>query len=199
MARKLSFRLGAGEYGGSPVKVDRKKLYGWSEIVALDDAGQECQVAWVDQTGTLVIPRGGVGLGILDSRSQWVDRSDLQAVAADGSPAVTRTSSYDAPIELAEKASVEDLLDLTLSAVYQLDEADPGLADALGADIYGFDYYYRAGYSGSRAYLLANEGTVFMFTGYVNEFEWLGLEQATLVEPETEESEDSDDLDFSFM
>jgi hypothetical protein len=199
MARTLSFRLDNVEYSGSPVKVDRKKLYGWSEIVALDDSGRECQVVSVDQTGTLIIPKGGVGLGILTPDARWVDRSELQAVTLDGEPAVSKPSSYDAPVELAEKASVEDLLDLGITGSYQLDDVDPGLAVALGDDIYGFDYFFRAGYSGSRAYLMAADGVVFMFVGYVNEFEMLGLEQATLVEPEDAEAEESDDLDFSFM
>jgi hypothetical protein len=199
MARALSFCLDNVEYSGSPVKVDRKKLYGWSEIVALDDSGRECQVVSVDQTGTLIIPKGGVGLGILTPDAQWVDRSELQAVTMDGEPAVSRPSSYDAPVQLGEKASVEELLDLGITGIYQLEDVDPGLPAALGDDIYGFDYFYRAGYSGSRAYLMAADGVVFMFVGYANEFEMLGLEQATLVEPEDAEAEESDDLDFSFM
>lgn len=34
MARELQFKLGDSVYSFSPDKVDRKKIYGWTETVA---------------------------------------------------------------------------------------------------------------------------------------------------------------------
>ncbi len=199
MARRLNFELHQKTLGGSPTKVDRKRLYGWSEIVALDETGAPCKTVAVDQTGTLIIPKGGVGLGLLSAEQRWVDRSELQAVTLDGQPAVQKPSSFDAPVPLVASDAAE-LLNHSITAMYQLDEVDPELVTALGEDIYAFDYFFRAGYAGSRAFLLASEGVVFMLVGVANDFEMLSLSETAAVDTEDESTEEeSDDLDFSFM
>ena len=71
MAKNLIFTLGGAEYAAAPVKIERKKLYGWSEIVALDAEGEKCAVVTVDETGSFIIPKGGLGLGILTPQGQW--------------------------------------------------------------------------------------------------------------------------------
>ena len=55
MAKNLSFTLGGAEYAAAPVKIERKKLYGWSEVIALDDDGKECSVVTVDETGAAAV------------------------------------------------------------------------------------------------------------------------------------------------
>ena len=102
MARNLVFRINKAEMAAAPVKVDRKKLYGWTELKALDDEGRECRSATMDETGTLIIPKGGMGMGLLSPEREWVERSSLKAVRADGSDAEIIPSSYNAPIDLAE-------------------------------------------------------------------------------------------------
>jgi hypothetical protein len=200
MARRLSFSLAGKTLGGEPTKVDRKRLYGWSETVALDDTGAPCELVSVDQTGTLIIPKGGLGLGLLTPEARWVDRSQLKAVTADGAAAELRPSSYDGPIELTERATPEEVLNHSITAVYQLGGADPELAAALGSDIYQFEYLFRSGYGGQRAFLLVNQGVVFMLVGSPNDFELLGFDELATVEAEAETEEaESDDLDFSFM
>ncbi len=39
MARELTFKLAGVDYGAAPVKLERKKIYGWTSIVATDRAG----------------------------------------------------------------------------------------------------------------------------------------------------------------
>ena len=36
MAKELMFKLGGTDYGAAPVKLERKKIYGWTDIVATD-------------------------------------------------------------------------------------------------------------------------------------------------------------------
>lgn len=72
MPRKLTFTIKRRRYEASPVKIDRRKLYGWTEIVATDDAGSPCEVVSADQTGQLIIPRGGTAVGLLTPSGQWV-------------------------------------------------------------------------------------------------------------------------------
>ena len=84
MARELSFVLEGSEYALEPVRLDRKKLYGWKDTVALGPEGEECSLANLDETGTRIIPKGGLGPGLVDSDGRWVDRSSLVAVGPDG-------------------------------------------------------------------------------------------------------------------
>jgi hypothetical protein len=198
MARTLRFSVNGAEYAASPVKVDRKKLYGWSEMIALDDDGRECSMVSMDETGTLIIPKGGLGMGILAPDFSWVERSSLKAVKPDGSEAELIPSSFDAPIVLDKTADEDEFLNHSITAVYQLDEAPPELITAVGDKIYTFTYSYRSSYAGSAAFLLAAAGTLFMLAGYKTEYEMLSLPQASAIDDEVEEEEETEDeLDFS--
>ena len=202
MAQEVVFSIGGREFAASPEKIDRKKLYGWSEIHAFDDDGNECALVSTDSSGTIIIPKGGVGLGILSGDGKWIERSDLKIVTADGSDAELITSSYgkvNAPV----KASEEELLDCSITALYHM-ETDKGLVDAIGDDIYKFDYCYRDAYESSPAFLLTSEidgeKELFMFIGKENAFEFIGLSEISVAEDnETEDEEDNDDLDFSMF
>jgi len=187
------------EYDVAPTKVDRRKLYGWTQTVALDDAGRECTLASMDGSGTFVIPPGGTGLGILAPDRSWVDRSGLKAVTTDGQDAPLPPSSYDAPVALTRVVTPDELLDFNITAVYQL--ADSGeLSIALGDRILAFDYVYRAGYTSNQAFVLAADGAAFMLVGYRNDFAYVGLAQAEGVdEEEADEPDADDDIDFSMF
>jgi len=193
MARALTFTLDGGSYSAAPTKVDRRKLYGWRQTVALDDAGRECNLASMDGSGTLIIPPGGTGLGVLGPDRQWVERSSLKAVTLDGADAPLLPSSFDAPVELTATATPDDVLDCNIVSVYELDGGD-ALATALGDRIVSFDYVYRAGYTSSRAFVLAADSAAFMLVGYKNDFEFVGLNQVDAID-EPEETDDSDDSD----
>lgn len=43
MAKDLIFNLSGIEYAAAPIKLERKKIYGWSEIVATNKEGEVCQ------------------------------------------------------------------------------------------------------------------------------------------------------------
>jgi hypothetical protein len=201
MAKNLTLLLKNKEYAAAPVKIDRKKLYGWTETIALDESGGECSSVTMDETGTLLIPPGGIGLAVLDPELRWVERSSLKAVTADGSDAPLIPSSYDEPIKLDTKAGVNEVLDHTISSVYQLGGDTEDLAASLGEDIYTFTYSYRSDYEGSTAFLLAQDKTVFLLIGFKAGFEYLSLEEAVSIEEAAEEesTEDDDEIDFSMM
>jgi hypothetical protein len=202
MAQEIVFSIGGKEFAALPAKIDRKKLYGWSEIHAFDDDGNECTLVSTDSSGTIVIPKGGVGLGILSDDGKWIERSRLKTVTADGSDAELIPSSYgrvNAPV----KASEEDLLDCSITAFYHM-EADEDFVKAVGGDIYKFDYCYRDAYESSPAFLLTSEidskKGLFMFIGKENAFEFLGLTEISVAEDtEAEDEEEGDDMDFSMF
>jgi hypothetical protein len=159
----------------------------------------------MDESGTLIIPKGGVALGIV-SNGFWVQRSELKAVYEDGTPVELLPSSYSVPIELSKKASIEEFLDYSIKSFYQLDGASDELIDFIGNDIYSFTYCYRDSYEGKTAFLLTagdeNAGkNLFMMIGVQNEFEMLSLVQTSVIEeePEIEEEEEDTEIDFSMF
>jgi len=201
MAKNLTFSLGGKEFTAEPSKVDRKKLYGWSEVCAFDDDGNECILVTADSAG-IIIPKGGIALGIL-AGGKWIERGNLKTVTLDGKDAEIVPSSYNKVNVLAEKATEEDLLDCSINAFYHLSEAKD-FTEALGSDIYKFDYCFRDSYETSPAFLIVSEidgkKELFMLVGTPNDFKFIGLEEAAIADEETdEEDEETDDIDFSMM
>ena len=73
MAAALKFSLKGTEYEAVPVKLERKKLYGWTDVVATDASGGTCTTAQVDPDGELLIPPGAVKSALLDADGAWVE------------------------------------------------------------------------------------------------------------------------------
>jgi len=199
MARTLTVSIGGAEYAVEPVKIDRRALYGWSEVHAFDDAGRECTLVSTDSTGTVVIPKDGIAIALM-SRGRWVERSDLVAVRPDGSPAALVASSYNRVNDLARKATDEEFLDCTITGFYHLQGADPALVAAVGGDIYRFDYCYLDSYETQPAFLMAapvgGQAELFLFVGVANDLEYIGLDELV---PADDETPVEDDIDFGMM
>lgn len=200
----MTFALNGQQYPLEPMKVDRKRVYGWSEVHAFDDDGNECQLVSTDATGTIIIPRGGISLGITTGDGRWVERSELKVVTADGTQATMAPSSYTSVTELSRKVSDEEFLDCSITAMYHLKDAAPELISAIGDDIYTFDYCYLDSYETSPAFVLCAEvdgaTQLFMLVGKHNEFTFIGFEELALLEdPDSEADEESDDIDFSMF
>lgn len=201
MARELTFNLKKKKYTTVPVRVDRKKLYGWTEILALDENGDPCKLINTDNTGMLMIPKGGTSLGIFDNNGNWIDRSSLITVNADGSPAEVIPSSYSHTIELKDKVSEENFLDYSITDFYQLNTSND-LLKAIGKDIYTFEYTYLDSYDTTTAFIMMSDNTLFMLLGYENKFEMLCLGDCEISEEEDDSDYifiDDDDIDFSMF
>ena len=203
MAKEMTFAINGNEYYVEPVKIDRKKLYGWSEIHAFDDEGNECVMVSTDTSGTIIIPKGGMALGLISNQGKWVERSELKTVKADGSEALLILSSYNAVNTLDSKATEEELLDCSITACYHL-KASEELITAIGNDIYKLDYCYRDSYETSPAFLLNSvidgKKELFLMVGIQNIFDFIGLNERFVAEDsETEDEEDSDEIDFGMF
>lgn len=201
MPRQLTFRLKKKEYTASPLKVDRKKLYGWTETLALDEQGRPCDLVTTDQTGTLIIPRGGTAMAILSPGGKWIDRSTLKTVREDGTDAVLVPSSYTVIIDLKEKVSEQEFLDHSITDFYQLGDAPAALLKAVGKDIYTFDYTYLDSYETSPAFVMIAGGVLYMLVGYRNKFEMICLGDCEDADQENDDYilVNDDDIDFSMM
>lgn len=199
MARELIFNIAGKDYGAAPVKLERKKIYGWATIVATDKDGEVCSSAYLSPDDALVIPSGGLKQGVVDETGRWVEKGELTPYSEDGAePLPTYASSFDAPIVLKEKATTEEFLDNDWESVYQLVNAD--LAAAVGNDIYKFDFSYRGGTNHNDAYRMATPAGLFLFAGDKQEFPLVSLAEETTID-DTEEpvEEEIDELDFSMF
>jgi hypothetical protein len=199
MPKELIFKLSGTDYAAVPVKLERKKIYGWTTLVATDKEGGVCDSAYLSPDDSLIIPSGGLKQATVDSEGHWVDKNDLKAYSEDGEQELpVLPSSFDAPIDLAQKAKVEEFLDNDWESVYQLD--NPELASAIGNDIFKFDFCYRSGTNHNDGYLLNTPGGLFLFAGDKQEFPLLTLaEEAAIDETEEVEEESIDELDFSML
>lgn len=201
MAKDLTLVLGGHSYALAPTKVERKKLYGWTEMRATDADGKVCRQAGLDSNGVTIIPTGATKIGMVRADGNWMEKSELQAVMPDGTKAEAVASSFDTVINLNNKVPTETLLDNVITSVYQLfgPEAE-ALAAALGNDIYMFPFSYRGGYEAANGFLMSNGTVPFIFVGSEAIFDFIGLEEeAILDEPADEVEMEEDELDFSMF
>lgn len=199
MAKELVFKLSGKDYNAAPVKLERKKIYGWTDTIATDRSGDVCGSAYLSPDDALIIPSGGLKQGTVSADGRWIEKSELTAYSEDGTEVLpVMPSAFDAPIELKEKATVEQFLDNDWESVYQLDNAD--LAAAVGDDIYKFEFSYRGGTNHNDAYLVTTPAGLFLFAGDRQEFPLVSLAEETTID-DTEEAEEEaiDELDFSMF
>lgn len=69
MAKELIFKLSGTDYSAAPVKLERKKIYGWTDVVATDRNGEVCSSAYLSPDDALIIPSGGLKQGTVDGQS----------------------------------------------------------------------------------------------------------------------------------
>lgn len=199
MAKELMFKLSGKDYNAAPVKLERKKIYGWTDTIATDRSGDVCGSAYLSPDDALIIPSGGLKQGTVSADGRWLEKSELTAYSEDGTEVLpVLPSAFDVPIELKEKATVEEFLDNDWESVYQLDNAD--LAAAVGDDIYKFEFSYRGGTNHNDAYLVTTPAGLFLFAGDRQEFPLVSLAEETTID-DTEEAEEEaiDELDFSMF
>lgn len=201
MAKNLNLVLNGHAFALVPTKVERKKLYGWTELRVTDTDGIVCRQAGLDGNGVTIVPKGATKIGMLRADGNWMEKDELQAVHPDGRVAEAVASSFDADIALDRKVTPETLLDNVISSVYQLaGEEAAQMAEALGNDIYLFPFSYRGGFETANGFLLGNGSVPFIFVGTEAQFEYIGLEElAVLDEPADEVEVEEDELDFSMF
>lgn len=205
MGKPLIFKLGEVEYDLEPLKLERKKLYGSIEKVALDGNGDTCSASSLYSELSIIIPKGGTSLGSIDDNGNWVEKSDTKYVYADGTDASLTASSFDAPIELNTTTSIENFLEHNITSIYSLqgEENHPDFVKAIQdkEEIYTFEFNYRADYEGDPAFMIENEGELFILVGKKIEFEFIGLADEGVLDGEDEEIEEEveDEFDFSMM
>lgn len=186
-------------------KVDRSKLYGFKELLVLDEQGAPCELTTLAEDGKTLIGKGGTGVGYLDADGAWIEKSDLTAVDLEGSEILPVPSSFSAPIPLAEKADQEEFLNHNIRLIYRLESEslDESLASELeqGA-IFKFGYSFRGGLEADAGFLLNNDaGETFFLVGDPTSVQYLGLQQSAAASPAAtgDEGRGDDLMDFGMI
>lgn len=198
MAKTLNFILGNTRFSLTPTKIERKKLYGWTEMHVLTPEGEMCSPAGLNSDGVTLVPTGATKTGMMTESGLWMERNELIAVDTFGHEVPQIPSSFDEEIVLSDKVSVDDLMDCNVTAVYQL--YDPGsgeIAERIGNDIYHFNFSYRGGVESSDAYLLSKDDAIFILTGVNGNYEFIGLAQEVVIDDA--DGEMVEELDFEMM
>lgn len=200
MAKQLDIRFNGRTFTVAPVKLERKKVYGWNELRVVTPTGELCQQAGLNSDGVTIIPAGNTKTGLLREDGLWMDRTELVAFDAFGNKAKEITSSFDTGIDLMEKSTVEDMLDHNVASIYQMtgDEALL-LSSKIGDDIYKFPFSYRGGYEQNTAFILANGPDVFIIVGNDGGYDYIGLEQQGYLDTLEEEMGLEEDMDFAMF
>jgi hypothetical protein len=225
MARALVFRYGnaarsstAASHPASPEapaapsdfafgleKIDRKKLYGYVDTEVVDAAGRVCELATLAGDGRTLFGRGGSAFLQLDPDGNYLERQSLTPVGQGGEPVSKTPSSFDAPIALSARASIDELLNHSIKAAYALTPpmgAAELLAELRGGSIYTFPFSYRSALYPHVGFLLSNpEGAPFLLIGELTRLEFISLaeisesDESDEVEPDDEDG----DVDFAMM
>lgn len=196
MAKVLQFMNGSTLYEAEPVKIERKKLYGYKEISALDSTGNECRQCYLDASGAILIPPGAVKLSALDGNGNTIERNEMILVDANGNPPANFPSSFDAPVMLENTVKEEEFLDHLWKGVYQIKNDE--LAAVVGEKIYAFPFSYRGGHTCDEGFLLAANGECFLFCGEKLDFPFLNAPDSGVLD-DVEESCEDDDFEFDMM
>ena len=198
MAKEFIFILGGNTFAAAPVKLERKKIYGWSSLVATDRNGRICTAAYISPEDSLMIPAGAAKMATVDDNGLIVKKSDLIAFDAEGKALETFPSSFDSPIDLHQTATEEEFLDHEWASVYQIQNHE--LAVTIGSRIFTFPFSYCGGTTLQEGFLMNCPAGLFLFAGVPVEFTPVSLgDEAVIDECEEEVVEDIDELDFSMI
>lgn len=200
MAKRLTFKIGNRDCSLEITKIDRKKIYGWSELIVTNHKGILCTAALLNDDGMTVAPAGATKPGMLSSEGEWINRDELKTVDADGCEVKPVTSSFDEVIELGQPITLDEFLSMNIDSVYQLfgDEAQE-MANIIGQDIYRFEFSYRGGYMTNDACLLANGENIFMLIGAAATFPFISICEQGVFDEENSEGEIEEEIDFNMF
>jgi hypothetical protein len=198
------------EYQGQSVdldleKVDRTKLYGYVETEVLDENGKRCELGTLIGDGHSLVGKGGSAIAYLSQDGLWCKKTDLKPVDVHGKVITPVKSTFDAPVKLDRKATIDEYLSHNIHLIYQLTpdkEHDVLMKELKDGAIFTFPFSYRGGVEASAGFLLlASDGTLFLCVGTATAIEFIGLKATAAVVPEmTEAAPDEEDaLDFSLV
>ena len=118
MARKATLIFDKLSFSAEFVKVDRKKLYGWSKIVVNDKDKNPCSSASIADCSH-ILPSKSTTLQGFNEKGEYISRSNLVGVDLDNNLVEKVPSTYDIDTEL-KHSTLDKYFSLNVKSVYQL-------------------------------------------------------------------------------
>jgi hypothetical protein len=186
-------------------KVERSKLYGYVETEVVDEAGKRCELATLTGDGHSIVGRGGAAIAYLSPNGLWRKKSELKPVDIQGKVITPVKSTFDAPVKLDKKATIDEYLSHNINSIYRLspDEEHAALKKELqNGTILQFPFSYRGGLEASTGFvLLGSDGNIFLCVGTPTAIEFVGLKATAPVvtDADTAPADEEDMLDFNLV
>jgi hypothetical protein len=200
MAREPKFIFQDKAYTAALVKVDRDKVYGWTEVKYQDSSGKPCTFANMLDDGRTMIGTGGLAYKTIDTQGNEVDKATLIAKHIDGSIATIFPSVFDTDNVLTTDKTLDDYLFMDVKSVYQLTISD-GEAELIRLlqehKVLYFPFNYRAGYEADDGFLIHQGEVIFAVVGRIASFEYASLDVPVTLTDDGEEG--GDDFDFNML
>jgi len=188
-------------YQGQPSRlaltpIDRKRLHGFTNRIALDADGNECATAHLTRDGRFLLMRGSTADLYTNEGGDSVPRADLIAVDGEGhalktlGPTTGRLQEVEGPITPGE------VLDHVALKAYALtpEVFSPGLQSALARGaIFKVPYRPRKTTQQTSAFVFANDAGIFLVQAQPCGFEFVGPGQVPVG---TDGWADDDEFDF---
>ena len=200
MAREPQFVFKDQSFTAALVKLERNKVYGWTETKYSDFDNRPCSFITMLDDGRTMLGIGGLALKSIDTQGNEIDKSTLVARYDDGSVATLFPSVFDGETVLDDTKTIQDYLDMDVKAVYQLrfaDSSDALLALLQEYKVLYFTFNYRASYDADDAFLVSQGDYIFAVIGTLTTFNYSTLELLTVLEDDNEDT--GDDLDFNMF
>ncbi|MBK8054349.1 MAG: hypothetical protein IPK35_14075 [Saprospiraceae bacterium] len=200
MAREPQFVFKDQTFTAALVKLERNKVYGWTETKYTDAEGRPCSFITMLDDGRTMLGTGGLALKSIDSQGNEIDKSTLVARYDDGSEATLLPSVFDGETILDHTKTVQDYLDMDVKAVYQLKFAESSAALLSLLQEYKvlyFTFNYRASYDADDAFLVSQGDSIFAVIGTLTTFNYSTLELPTVLDDDGDDA--GDDLDFNMF
>ncbi len=200
MAKEPKFIFKDKSFNAALVKVDRDKVYGWTEMKYTDSNNKQCSFVNILDDGRTMIGSGGLAYRTIDSTGLEIDKSTLLALNADGSVAEKKPSVFDIDNILSTDKTLQDYMSMDVKSVYQLSMAE-GMQDLLTLlaehKVLYFTFNYRAGYELDDAFLIHQGEVVFAVIGKISDYVYATLDVPVVLEEESEDT--GEDVDFGMM
>ena len=199
MARNVKFSLSDITLSGEIIKVNREKIYGWSEVEVYDKHSSKCELAGLVD-GQYIIPSGYSSLVTLNEKGDTISKNELIGFDKSGNKVDLVPSIYDQEILLKE-SSIDEYLSLSVKSVYQLkiEEDKSNVIKKLNGKVFYFVFNYRADFEGDDAFLITNENEIFIVTGKLTKFEFIGLEEGDKLLSHDSSVDEDDEINFAMF
>lgn len=200
MPRTALLSLNGQTFNVAFIKLDRKKIYGWTKTEVFDDQDRICTLATIAD-GQYVLPSGSIAMASFNKRGEYISKSSLVGVDVEGKKVEKVPSIFDVSTKL-QSVGLDEFLSLNVKSVYQLSLADEkeNLIEILeNGKIFHFMFNYRSDYEADDAYLISNKNDIFAVVGKKAKLQFIGLENKEEELPEEPDIVEEEDFDFGML